>query len=111
LFECLTSEFGFFLDFNFIPRQDHREDDYGLDFEESERNLNQYFAALAKSVRAPSPDASPWTYKEFMMTEKMSTGPNVPELNGMNASLGHSSRNLSGRNVWGSFQYLAIRLR
>ncbi|KAH9057199.1 hypothetical protein EDB87DRAFT_1633070 [Lactarius vividus] len=31
---------------------------------------------------------------------------NIPELNGKNASLGHSPRNLSGRNM-GSFQYLA----
>jgi hypothetical protein len=27
----------------------------------------------------------------------------------MNASLGQSLRNLPGRNVWGSFQYFAVR--
>ena len=39
----LAVDFRFFLDFNSIPGQDHRED-CSLSFEEFERHTSQYFA-------------------------------------------------------------------
>ena len=73
----------------------------------------EYFATspMTKSARTVSRGTPGHLNRIHDARPRGMTEPNPPEPNGKNASLGHSPRNLSGRNVWGSFQYLAVTLR
>jgi hypothetical protein len=81
------------------------------------KNLKKKISTSPRCQRlsplVPFAEARPGTYKELVKHDQVSlmTRSNLPALNVKKASRGQSSRNRSGRNVCGSFQYLAVILQ